>query len=61
MWISYVKAWIEEQKGQDLAEYALLLGLIAVVVIAIVAALGDQISWVFNEISATLAEHGIGG
>ena len=29
--VLYVKAWLAEQEGQDLVEYALLLGLIALV------------------------------
>ena len=44
-----------DESGQDLAEYALLLALIAIVVIAALALLGGQISTVFNSITTTLA------
>ena len=40
--------------GQDLAEYALLIALIAIVVIAAVTLLGGNISTVFNNIAGAL-------
>ena len=43
------------EEGQGLAEYALLLGLIAVVVIAAVTLLGTQINTVLGRITAALA------
>jgi pilus assembly protein Flp/PilA len=54
----YMKAlmtrlWRSEE-GQDLAEYALLIALIALVVIAAVTALGGQIQTVFNNIANAL-------
>jgi pilus assembly protein Flp/PilA len=42
------------EDGQTLIEYALILVLIAVVVIAVIALLGTQISSVFNNISNQL-------
>ena len=45
--------WTDES-GQDLAEYALLIALIALAVIVAVALLGDRISNVFNTIGTTL-------
>ncbi|WP_322797711.1 Flp family type IVb pilin [Thermoflexus sp.] len=48
MWL-----WLRE-KGQSLVEYALILVLIAVVVIAILTILGTQVSQVFSRISSTL-------
>jgi Flp pilus assembly pilin Flp len=44
--------WLNSDEGQDLAEYALLLGLIAVVVMVAVIALGNSLLAFFN----TLAE-----
>ena len=44
-----------QEEGQGLAEYALLLGLIAVVVIAAVTLLGTQINTVLGRITAALA------
>jgi pilus assembly protein Flp/PilA len=42
------------EEGQDLAEYALLIALIALVVIAAVTLLGTQIQAVFNGIANAL-------
>ena len=42
------------EKGQGLVEYALILVLIAIVVIAALVILGPTISNVFNEISGNL-------
>ena len=43
-----------DEQGQDLAEYALLIALIALVVIGAVTALGGNINTVFNDIAAEL-------
>lgn len=48
----YVRAHAEE--GQTLAEYALLLGLIAVVAIGAVTILGTNIQVVLNQIAAAV-------
>lgn len=45
--------WIDES-GQDLAEYAILIGLVALAVTLSVILLGDAISSVFNTIDSTL-------
>ena len=54
----YLKALIythlpvpKSEKGQDLAEYALLLGLIALVVILAVTLLGTNIRTIFQNIA----------
>jgi pilus assembly protein Flp/PilA len=58
----YLKALIythlpmpKSEKGQDLAEYALLLGLIALVVILAVTLLGRNISTIFSNLAANIA------
>ena len=43
-----------EEHGQDLAEYSLLLALIAVVVIVAVTLMGTQVSALFQEIFTAL-------
>lgn len=43
-----------DQDGQDLAEYALLIALIALVVIGAVTLLGTNIQTVFNNIANAL-------
>ncbi len=47
-----------DDSGQDLAEYALLIALIAIVVIGAVTLLGTNIEGVFNNIAGAL---GVGG
>ncbi len=47
------RLWRNEE-GQDLAEYALLIALIALVVIVAVTLLGTNIRTVFNNIAAAL-------
>lgn len=43
-----------QTKGQGLVEYAIILALIAIVVIAIMSILGQKVQNVFNSISASL-------
>ena len=45
---------LEREEGQTLAEYALILALIAVVVIAAVIFLGGQIKGIFSSIGSKL-------
>jgi pilus assembly protein Flp/PilA len=49
--------WLDES-GQDLAEYALLLALIAIIVIAALTLLGPAISNLFNTITTSLNSAG---
>ena len=44
----------QHEKGQGLVEYALILVLVAVVVIAILALLGPQIANIFSRITSGL-------
>jgi pilus assembly protein Flp/PilA len=53
--VRLLQAWLWlREKGQGLVEYALILVLIAVVVIAILALLGEQVSTVFSQIASAL-------
>jgi pilus assembly protein Flp/PilA len=47
--------YLAHEDGQGLVEYALILVLVAIVVIAILAILGPQIGNVFSQITNTLA------
>ena len=49
-------ALLLDESGQDLAEYAILIGLIAIAVIVAVRLLGGTISTVFNSIGSSLAD-----
>lgn len=44
----------QREEGQSLVEYALILGLIAAVVIGVLAALGTHISSLFSNVSTDL-------
>jgi len=53
----YIKnLWVVQkgEKGQDLAEYALLLGLIALIVILAVTLLGGNISTLFSSLASAV-------
>ena len=52
---TYLRLLNSREEGQGLAEYALILVLIAVVVIAAVSALGTQIDSVFSQITGGLS------
>ena len=55
--LTYLKAWMtthlpKDEKGQDAAEYAILIGLIALVIVAAVILLGNNISATFAAVAA---------
>ena len=53
--VRLLQAWLWlREKGQGLVEYALILVLIAVVVIAILTVLGTRVSTVFSSIASAL-------
>ncbi|MFO7588392.1 MAG: Flp family type IVb pilin [Gemmatimonadota bacterium] len=54
--LSHLRAIWTDESGQDLAEYALLLALIAIVVIVAVSALGPIIAQVFTDIATSLQD-----
>jgi len=52
---NYVSAKMNEVKGQGMVEYALLLGLIAIVVVVVLVTLGPIIAAKFKSIQSTLS------
>lgn len=57
--IAFIINWLsstvrKDEEGQGLAEYALILALIAIVVIAALTLLGDNITAILNEIAGEL-------
>lgn len=53
--IAYLNAYIlPDEEGQDLAEYAILLGLIALIVLAAVVILGGNLSGLFSRFGANV-------
>lgn len=57
--VQLFNALMIDESGQDLAEYAILIGLIALAVIVAVRLLGTTISNIFDDISSTLSGAGI--
>ena len=52
--VQWLQSHVESEEGQDLIEYALLVVLIAIVVVAALTALGPIISGVFDTIRGHL-------
>jgi pilus assembly protein Flp/PilA len=52
--IMFNKIVRKSEKGQDLAEYALLLGLLALVVIIAVTVLGTNLNQLFSELASAV-------
>ena len=48
-------ARLEREEGQALVEYALILGLISVVAIALLSAIGTDVSQILSQVSTALA------
>jgi pilus assembly protein Flp/PilA len=46
---------MQEEEGQTLVEYALLLALIAIVVIAVLILLGQEVCTAFNEVQSAIS------
>jgi pilus assembly protein Flp/PilA len=56
-WMNYLYAYLtarEEEEGQGMVEYALILALVSVVAIAALLVLGPAISDIFDEVTANL-------
>ena len=53
--ISRFMAWLREEKGQTMAEYGLILALVAVVVITAITLLGGNISAFFTTLADNFA------
>lgn len=51
---SHLRAVLTDESGQDMSEYAVLIGLVALAVIASMVLLGESISSVFEGITSSL-------
>lgn len=54
-WIQAQMAALRREEGQDLVEYALLLGLIALIAIASVVTMGQQISTTLSSLASSIS------
>ena len=52
--VTFLKRVLREQEGQDMVEYALLLGLISIVAVAALILAGQEILAVWNAVVAAL-------
>lgn len=62
--VLYVQNWLESLKreeGQDLAEYAILVGIIAVLVVATILLIGPEINRIFKLLLTQLQGVGAAG
>ena len=55
-WTAYQSRFVTDEQGASMVEYALLVALIAVVVIAAALFLGEEISEKFSEVGDTLSD-----
>ena len=53
--VNFVKSFARNDEGQDLLEYALLVGLIALVAVLAVTSTGTSVNRIFQAISDSLA------
>ena len=53
--VSRLRAFVRDDSGQDLLEYALLIGLIALVTVLAVTNAGSEINRIFTAIASSLA------
>lgn len=52
---------MDDEAGQDLPEYAVLIGLVALTVIAAVVLLGENIATTFNDVGSSMSGANIAG
>ncbi len=50
-----IMAWLKKEEGQDLVEYALILGLIALICVLAITAAGHSVSQIWTAIQNALA------
>jgi pilus assembly protein Flp/PilA len=53
--VNRFRAFVRNEEGQDLLEYALLVALIALVAVAAVTAAGKSVSTIFGSIASALS------
>ncbi len=56
-----LRKWFKDEEGQGMVEYGLIIGLIAVVVIVALVALGPKVRDMFDEVNEQLDKAGAGG
>lgn len=54
--VGYIASLVRRDEGQDLVEYALLVGLISLVAVVAVTAAGGSVNTIFTTIANALAQ-----
>ncbi|GAK07811.1 Flp family type IVb pilin [Geomicrobium sp. JCM 19038] len=54
--LKFLKNFWNDEKGQSMSEYGLILALVAVVAIATLTLLGDNIMQMFSDIAEAIAQ-----
>lgn len=49
-----IRNWLRRQEGQDLTEYALIIGLIVILAVAAITLMGTSISAILSSIASSL-------
>jgi len=52
--LNHVSRWLHQQKGQDLTEYALIIGLIVLLAVGAIQLMGTSIQGILQAVSDTL-------
>jgi pilus assembly protein Flp/PilA len=52
---AYVHAFVHDESGQDMVEYALLLAFIALAVVGVLSGVKTQVKGIWSTISSTLS------
>jgi pilus assembly protein Flp/PilA len=53
--INWLRSFVRDEEAQDLIEYALLVGLISLVAVVALTAVGTNVNAIFNSIKGSLA------
>lgn len=54
LWLA-IWSWLRREEGQDLTEYALIIGLIVLLAVAAITLMGQSISSILSQIASALA------
>lgn len=54
-----IQRLFRSRRGQGMVEYGLIIGLVAIAVIAVLTLMGDEIAAIFDRIRATLTATGL--
>ena len=55
-----IRKWFKDEEGQGMGEYGLIIGLIAIVVIVALVALGPKIRDMFDQVNDSIDDIGEG-